>query len=70
MSNPAYPNPRPVRAVRERLAEAVAGPFHVFWPDDISLFDDSRFDPGKIHGPRQLTDLYFMPSRFAMRGDS
>lgn len=37
-----------------------AGSGHRFWPDDISLLDAALFDHGKIHGPRQLTDLYLL----------
>ena len=31
-----------------------------FWPDDISLADTHLFDHSKIHGPRQLTDIYLL----------
>ena len=60
MSHPGYPNALTVRAVMERLAEAVAGKQHEFWPDDISLIDAAVADPSRIHGPRQLTDLYLL----------
>jgi predicted nucleic acid-binding protein len=42
----------------ERLAEATTSAFHEFWPDDISLLDEDLVDAARIHGPRQLTDLY------------
>lgn len=60
MSHPGYPNPVPVRAVMERLAEAATSSFHAFWPDDISLLDAHVVDSARIHGPRQLTDLYLL----------
>ena len=60
MSQPSYPNALPVAAVAERLAEAAAGSIHEFWPDDISLLDDPVADAARIHGPRQLTDLYLL----------
>ena len=60
MSHPAYPNGLPVRAVIDRLAEACASPLHQFWPDDISLLDARIFDATRIHGPRQLSDIYEM----------
>jgi toxin-antitoxin system PIN domain toxin len=60
MSHPGYPNTLPVRAVMERLAEASAGKFHEFWADDISLLDADLVDATRIHGPRQLTDLYLV----------
>jgi toxin-antitoxin system PIN domain toxin len=60
MSHPGYPNALPVRMVMERLAEASASTFHAFWPDDISLLDAQVADSARIHGPRQLTDLYLL----------
>jgi uncharacterized protein len=60
MSHPGYPHALPVRTVVERLAEASAGAFHEFWPDDISLLDARVADSGRIHGPRQITDVYLL----------
>lgn len=60
MSHPSYPNPMPVHAIIKRLAEAISTDLHEFWPDGISLLDQQIFDPMRIHGPRQLTDLYLL----------
>jgi toxin-antitoxin system PIN domain toxin len=60
MSLPAYPNPVPVASMLPRLRDAVAAPEHAFWPDDTSLLDGRRFVSARIHGPRQLTDLYLL----------
>jgi hypothetical protein len=60
MSNAGYPNALPARAVMERLAEATASSIHAFWPDDISILDGQRVDAARVHGPRQLTDLYLL----------
>jgi hypothetical protein len=60
MSHPGYPHALPVGAVVERLAEATAGVLHEFWPDDISLLDAQVADSARIHGPRQITDLYLL----------
>jgi toxin-antitoxin system PIN domain toxin len=60
MSHPGYPNALPVSAVIERLAEATAGRFHEFWLDDISLLDALVADSTRIHGPRQVTDVYLL----------
>ena len=68
MSHPGYPNALPVRAVIERLAEASASTFHAFWPDDISLLDAQVADSARIHGPRQLTDLYLLALSVRHRG--
>lgn len=60
MSHPGYPHPLPVKAIVERLGEACAGAHHAFWPDDVSIIDRDVADPARIHGPRQLTDLYLL----------
>ena len=60
MSHLGYPNALSVRAVMERLTEAGASTFHEFWPDDVSLLDPKVADSARIHGPRQLTDLYLL----------
>jgi len=60
MSHPSYPNPVKVRAIMERLGEATAAARHEFWADDVSLLDSRVADPTRIHGPRQVTDLYLL----------
>ncbi|HXJ78195.1 MAG TPA: TA system VapC family ribonuclease toxin [Candidatus Methylomirabilis sp.] len=60
MSHPGYPNALPVLPVMERLREATRSPYHEFWPDDVSLLDPRIADASRIHGPRQLTDLYLL----------
>lgn len=60
MSQPAYPNRTPVAAIADRLRDATSNPHHEFWPDDVSLLDSSVVDPTRVHGPRQLTDVYLL----------
>ena len=60
MSHPRYANPVPVASVMRHLREAVADSHHAFWPDDISLLDEKLADATRIHGSRQLTDLYLL----------
>ena len=60
MSHPGYPNSVPVSAVMQRLGEATASPVHAFWPDDISLLDQKIVNASRVHGPRQLTDVYLL----------
>ena len=60
MARPGYPNALPVRPVMERLREATRSPYHEFWADDVSLLDPRIADASRIHGPRQLTDLYLL----------
>jgi toxin-antitoxin system PIN domain toxin len=60
MSNPGYPNPLPVQSVIAHLAEACRHDIHEFWPDEVSLLDSDVVDSTRIHGPRQLTDIYLL----------
>ena len=60
MSHPGYPNTLPARAVMEHLTEACSSSLHQFWPDDISLLDVGVVDAARIHGPRQLSDIYLL----------
>jgi len=68
MSNPAYPNPLPVQAVVQRLAEACHQNIHEFWPDAVSLLNSYVVDATRIHGPRQLTDIYLLALAVAHEG--
>ena len=68
MSQPAYPNSLPVHTIAERLREAVSNPRHEFWPDDCTLLDLARIDTRRIHGPRQLTDVYLLSLAVAHGG--
>lgn len=60
MSSAGYPNSLPIRAVIEHLAGACADDVHEFWPDEASLLDEDIVDRTRIHGPRQLTDIYLL----------
>lgn len=60
LSQAGYPGARPVALVAERLAHAVSSAYHAFWPDDVSLLDSRLLDPGKLLGPRQITDVYLL----------
>ena len=41
---------------------------HQFWPDVVSLRDETRFDPAMMTGHRQLTDIYLLGLACAQRG--
>ena len=60
MSNVSYPTAIHVQAVMQRLADALHERVHEFWPDEVSLLDPETIDPTRIHGPRQLTDIYLL----------
>ena len=60
LSQPNYPNPVPLADALTVLRRSCALPGHAFWPDDISLLDAARLDHGRMHGHRQITDLYLL----------
>ena len=60
MSQPRYPNPLPIDAVAQRLREATSHARHEFWPDELSVLDPRAIDTTRIHGPKQLTDVYLL----------
>jgi toxin-antitoxin system PIN domain toxin len=50
----------PIQRVRERLQQACTELDHEFWPDDISLRDDSHVDFKRVQGHNQITELYLL----------
>jgi uncharacterized protein len=50
----------PLQQVRQHLQEACQTLSHEFWPDDLSLRDDSRVDFSRVQGHQQITDLYLL----------
>lgn len=60
VSQPRYPSPVPVAEAAARLAEAARSEHHTFWPCDMSLLDATRIDRSRVHGPRQVTDVYLL----------
>ena len=61
LSNPRYGSPTSsLRAVREAVKRFLSSKDHHFWPDDISLCDDTIFDAAGMIGHRQITDVYLL----------
>lgn len=60
LSQPGYPQPVPLTEIADRLRRATSTPHHAFWPDDISVLDAGLVDTRRIHGPKQLTDIYLL----------
>jgi uncharacterized protein len=60
MSQSGYKNRVNTTFAIDLLSEQVGEGDHVFWPDDISLRDNSVFDAGSILGPGQITDAYLL----------
>ena len=60
ISQPRYPSPvHPAEAIG-RLAHAAATEHHEFWPCSVSLLDSDAIHPGRLHGPKQVTDAYLL----------
>jgi toxin-antitoxin system PIN domain toxin len=60
MSKPGYPFPGlTVPRIHKILSELVGLDGHRFWPDSISILEESRFELTSC-GPKQLTDVYLL----------
>jgi predicted nucleic acid-binding protein len=68
MSQPTYKNVMPIAAIAEALREAASHAAHEFWPDDVSLLNRDMVDGTRVHGPKQLTDVYLLALAVARRG--
>lgn len=60
LSQSGYPNPVPLSAALELLKHSCDHPSHRFLADDISLLDNSQLNHQRMHGFRQLTDIYLL----------
>ena len=62
MSNPGYSQKArfsPGNLI-STLQQFAAQTNHEFWPDDISLRDETIFVTDRVHSSRQITDLYLL----------
>ena len=61
LSQPAYPSgQRAPAAVIEYLGVLKTAAHYEFWPDGVSISDETLFDPAYIAGTRQVTDAYLL----------
>ena len=60
MSQPSYPRLLPAGSVIARLSAATGTPYHEFWADDVSILDRATVRSDRVHGPKQLTDIYLL----------
>jgi len=60
ITQPNYPRSIILQDAVSRLTDATATEHHTFWPDDISMLSPQTFRHDRIHGPKQLTDLYLL----------
>jgi toxin-antitoxin system PIN domain toxin len=62
MSAPAYSATH--RATPEQIAEGLRALTealdHEFWPDEVSMLDETLVDFSRLHGHRQVTDAYLL----------
>lgn len=60
LSQPRYPLDISTSQAIALLGRACAAPHHEFWSDAVSLIDGSCVDATRVHGPKQVTDLYLL----------
>jgi uncharacterized protein len=61
LSNPRYGSPAAtLRTVRDGVRRFLSSKDHQFWPDDISICDDTVFNVAGMVGHRQITDVYLL----------
>lgn len=68
LSQPKYPMPLTIPAAIKLLNLAKAATDHTFWPDDISLLDDTVFNAGSFASHGQITDSYLLALSVKNRG--
>lgn len=69
LGNPRYPNARGTpAAIVPYLRDLCAHPGHVFWPDDVSILDESRIDATRLLDFGQITDTYLLALAVAHAG--
>lgn len=69
LANPAYGGPvARASELLSRLGMFCRAEDHQFWPDVVSLRDETRFDPAMMTGHRQLTEIYLLGLACAQRG--
>lgn len=61
VGHPKYPNsPGPPSSVVQALVTLRALPGHHFWPDTISIADDSQLDATRLSSHSRVTDSYLL----------
>ena len=61
LGQPRYPNsPGPPAVVAPLIAALIRHPQHQFWPDGLSLLNQSGVDSSRLLEARQLTDTYLL----------
>jgi toxin-antitoxin system PIN domain toxin len=68
VSQPRYPSPVPPAEAIRLLEQATRTEQHEFWPCDLSVLDSRVIDRTRVHGPRQVTDVYLLALAVAKGG--
>jgi len=69
VGHPKYPNsPGPPSAVLQSLAAIRGLPGHTFWPDDLSIADESFFASELLTSHSRVTDSYLLALAHAKGG--
>ena len=68
MSQPQYSSPQFLAVLVQMLRSSTQTRFHAFWPDALSILDESAFVHRHMHSARQLTDLYLLALAVQRRG--
>ena len=68
LSTPSYPNAVSTSEATRMMAGACATGQHEFWSDNVSILDEARIRRDRVHGPRQITDVYLLALAVANGG--
>lgn len=61
VANPAYGSPLTgAPAIVDLLRQFCRSRHHRFWPDSVSLLDETLFNKSMLAGYRQITDIYLL----------
>src|SRR4051794_4668362 len=60
VSQPRYPSPISTAQAMNLLRQATSTEYHRYLPCDVSLLDPSLFNADRVHGPKQVTDVYLL----------
>jgi uncharacterized protein len=65
---PKYPRPARMWDALAVLRRQIGEADHEFWPDDVSITDETLFDPAYILGPGQIGDVCLLGLAVKHRG--
>ena len=69
LSHPSYPTVRATAAeIVAHLRVLCARSSHEFWPDDVSMLDETRCRASRLTGAAQVTDVYLLSLAVSRKG--